>query len=195
MHAPKSLPGCLYNIVSVHHCICAGFQARNGLPKLCLDNTRLVYRTAFSGKQLFAGKIGFQVWSSFNLSSSHKYGTKYCNCQWRGEKINYICFKVSEDVFTMSTFSQTYQELYTRYRMNTSSDLSPPYGLYAYDALWSIALALDRSNTSACSNGLPFEELVQCIRCNGKALQTEIERTNFTGISVSLRDYYHCGIK
>ena len=69
------------------------------------------------------------------------------------------------------------------FRMKTGA---PPslHDLYAYDALWTIALALNESNATACTNQLQYEDLVQCIRHNGKALQAEIERTDFIGVSV-----------
>ena len=60
--------------------------------------------------------------------------------------------------------------------------------LYAYDALWTIALALNESNVITCMNQLPYKDLVECIRRNGEELQPEIERTDFIGVSVS-RDY------
>ena len=63
--------------------------------------------------------------------------------------------------------------------------------LYAYDALWTIALALNESNATACVNQLHYEDLVQCIRCNGQALQAEIERTDFIGVSVSSEFFYY----
>ena len=64
-----------------------------------------------------------------------------------------------------------------------------PYDLYAYDALWTIALALNKSNATACINTLHFQELVQCIRHNSRAIQAEIERTDFIGVSV--RDWFY----
>ena len=63
--------------------------------------------------------------------------------------------------------------------------------LYAYDALWTIALALNESNVTACTNQLHYEDLVQSIRRNGETLQAEIERTDFIGVSVGSKYFYY----
>ena len=67
---------------------------------------------------------------------------------------------------------------------------APPslHDLYSYDALWTIALALNESNVTACINQLQYEDLVQC---NGEALQAEIETTDFIGISVGSEHFYY----
>ena len=66
----------------------------------------------------------------------------------------------------------------------------PPslYALYAYDALWAIALALNESNVTTCANQ---KDSVQCITRNGKELQAEIERTKFIGVSVGDDIFYY----
>ena len=74
-----------------------------------------------------------------------------------------------------------------------------PFSLYAYDAVWTVALALNRTlpftinmqctDIDQCGTSVKFEDLVNCSIQRGEEIKTEIETLNFPGISVRQHNY------
>ena len=86
-------------------------------------------------------------------------------------------------------------------------DNSDPSSLYAYDAVWTVALALNETlpfavnmqctDIDECGGSVKFEDLVNCFIQRGEEIKREIETLSFTGISVRLHTlltlfYYLC---
>ena len=86
-----------------------------------------------------------------------------------------------------------------------SSNPTSLYADYAYDAVWTVALALNKTlpftvnmqciDIDQCGASVRFEDLVDCSMQRGEEIKSVIEALNYTGITVRLQVYiimYYC---